>query len=68
MNQAYIYDAVRTPFGRFGGALAGVRPDDLAADELSRVLAGFPRRYLTAVDAAQIYRLVRLARDLSTMQ
>ena len=31
MNQAYIYDAVRTPFGRFGGALASVRPDDLAA-------------------------------------
>ena len=31
MNQAYLYDAVRTPFGKFGGALAGVRPDDLAA-------------------------------------
>ncbi|MUN62320.1 acetyl-CoA C-acyltransferase [Kocuria sediminis] len=31
MTEAYIYDAVRTPFGRFGGALAGVRPDDLAA-------------------------------------
>ncbi|UYM06747.1 thiolase family protein [Solicola gregarius] len=28
---AYVYDAVRTPFGRFGGALAGVRPDDLGA-------------------------------------
>jgi acetyl-CoA acetyltransferase family protein len=28
---AYIYDAVRTPFGRAGGALAGIRPDDLAA-------------------------------------
>ncbi|GMA20604.1 hypothetical protein GCM10025862_26250 [Arsenicicoccus piscis] len=31
MTDAYVYDAVRTPFGRFGGALAGVRPDDLAA-------------------------------------
>ncbi|MFF0944587.1 thiolase family protein [Kocuria sp. CPCC 205300] len=31
MTQAYVYDAVRTPFGRFGGALAGTRPDDLAA-------------------------------------
>ncbi len=31
MNGAYIYDAVRTPFGRYGGALAGVRPDDLGA-------------------------------------
>ncbi len=31
MNEAYICDAVRTPFGRYGGSLAGVRTDDLAA-------------------------------------
>lgn len=31
MTSTYIYDAVRTPFGRAGGALSGVRPDDLAA-------------------------------------
>ena len=31
MRAAYLYDAVRTPFGRYGGALATVRPDDLAA-------------------------------------
>jgi acetyl-CoA acetyltransferase family protein len=31
MTASYIYDAVRTPFGRAGGALSGVRPDDLAA-------------------------------------
>jgi acetyl-CoA acetyltransferase family protein len=31
MPASFIYDAVRTPFGRAGGALAGVRPDDLAA-------------------------------------
>ncbi len=31
MPATYIYDAVRTPFGRAGGALSGVRPDDLAA-------------------------------------
>ncbi|WP_313716149.1 thiolase family protein [Arsenicicoccus bolidensis] len=30
-TDTYLYDAVRTPFGRFGGALAGTRPDDLAA-------------------------------------
>src|SRR3954464_9104730 len=30
-RNAYLYDAVRTPFGRYGGALATVRPDDLAA-------------------------------------
>lgn len=31
MSEAFIFDAVRTPFGKAGGALAGVRPDDLAA-------------------------------------
>jgi acetyl-CoA acetyltransferase family protein len=31
MREAYVFDAVRTPFGRYGGALADVRPDDLAA-------------------------------------
>ncbi|WP_434810933.1 thiolase family protein [Microbacterium sp. bgisy189] len=31
MTRAHIYSAVRTPFGRAGGALAGTRPDDLAA-------------------------------------
>ncbi|MGN6188907.1 MAG: 3-oxoadipyl-CoA thiolase, partial [Conexibacter sp.] len=31
MTDAYVLDAIRTPFGRYGGALAGVRPDDLAA-------------------------------------
>jgi len=31
MTQAYICDAIRTPFGRYGGALAGVRTDDLGA-------------------------------------
>jgi acetyl-CoA acetyltransferase family protein len=37
-TQAYIYEAVRTPFGRYGGALAGVRPDDLAAHALRALL------------------------------
>ena len=31
LREAWIVDAVRTPFGRYGGALAAVRPDDLAA-------------------------------------
>lgn len=31
MTVTHVYDAVRTPFGRAGGALSGVRPDDLAA-------------------------------------
>ena len=39
MTQSFLYAATRTPFGRFGGALAEVRPDDLAAAALSGVLA-----------------------------
>jgi len=39
MRQAYICDAVRTPVGRFGGALAEVRPDDLAAHVIRELMA-----------------------------
>ncbi|MFJ3337898.1 thiolase family protein [Streptomyces sp. NPDC086766] len=42
MKDAYLYTAARTPFGRFGGALAGVRPDDLAATALTGVLEQAP--------------------------
>jgi acetyl-CoA acetyltransferase family protein len=42
MTDAYLYAAVRTPFGRFGGALAEVRPDDLAASAITAVLAQAP--------------------------
>jgi acetyl-CoA acyltransferase len=38
MNDAFVYEAVRTPFGRLGGALAGVRPDDLAAYALRALI------------------------------
>src|SRR5262245_22046935 len=38
----YIYDAVRTPIGRYGGALAGVRPDDLAAAAVAGLVARSP--------------------------
>jgi acetyl-CoA acetyltransferase family protein len=31
MTASFVYDALRTPFGRAGGALSGIRPDDLAA-------------------------------------
>jgi acetyl-CoA acetyltransferase len=37
-----IVDAVRTPFGRYGGGLAGVRPDDLAAHAVREPLARTP--------------------------
>jgi acetyl-CoA acetyltransferase family protein len=42
VTPSYLYAAVRTPFGRFGGALAEVRPDDLAAIALQGVLAKTP--------------------------
>ncbi|MEO3872148.1 acetyl-CoA C-acyltransferase [Nonomuraea sp. B12E4] len=38
MKDVYIVDAVRTPFGRYGGALAGIRPDDLAAHVLTALV------------------------------
>jgi acetyl-CoA acetyltransferase family protein len=41
-SDSYIYEAVRTPFGRYGGALAGVRPDDLAAGALTALLERAP--------------------------
>jgi acetyl-CoA acyltransferase len=42
MSSAYVYAAVRTPFGRFGGALADTRPDDLAATAVRGVLEKTP--------------------------
>jgi acetyl-CoA acetyltransferase family protein len=41
-GSAYIYGAVRTPFGRYGGALSKVRPDDLAAAALRALLDRVP--------------------------
>lgn len=42
MSQAYIIDAVRTPIGKYRGALASVRPDDLAAMMVRALLARQP--------------------------
>ena len=42
MTDAFLYAAARTPFGRFGGALAEVRPDDLAAAAITGVLDKAP--------------------------
>ncbi len=43
MNQAFIVDAIRTPFGRYGGALAGVRTDDLGAIPLKALMERNPK-------------------------
>jgi acetyl-CoA acyltransferase len=42
MSTSYVYAAVRTPFGRFNGGLAGVRTDDLGAAAVRSVLARTP--------------------------
>jgi acetyl-CoA acetyltransferase family protein len=42
VSEAYVLDAVRTPFGRHGGALAEVRPDDLAAHAVRALLDRAP--------------------------
>ena len=42
MNQAFICDAIRTPFGRYGGALSSVRTDDLAAVPLAALMTRNP--------------------------
>ncbi|QBI21001.1 thiolase family protein [Egibacter rhizosphaerae] len=49
LTETYVLDAVRTPFGRYGGELAGTRPDDLAAYVVATVVG---RR--AALDPADI--------------
>ena len=53
MSSAHVYEDVRFPFGRYGGALAGVRPDDLAAQVLQALVARVP-----ALDPGQIDEVV----------
>jgi acetyl-CoA acyltransferase len=50
MSGAYVYAAVRTPFGKLGGGLAQIRPDDLAATVLTGLLAKTPRLDPGAID------------------
>ena len=50
MTEAFICDAVRTPFGRYAGALSSVRTDDLGAVPLRALIARNPRVDWEAVD------------------
>lgn len=50
MRHAYICDAVRTPIGRYGGSLAGIRTDDLAALPIKALLARYPQLDWDAVN------------------
>ena len=50
MTEAFICDAIRTPIGRYGGALSAVRADDLAAIPLSKLMERNPNTDWEAVD------------------
>jgi len=50
MTSAFICECSRTPIGRFGGALASVRPDDLLADVIKAVVASAPGLDPSAID------------------
>src|SRR2546429_4137355 len=50
MPEAFICDAVRTPIGRYGGALAAVRADDLAALPIAALVARNPSLDPAAID------------------
>jgi acetyl-CoA acyltransferase len=50
LTEAFICDAIRTPFGRYGGSLAGVRADDLGALPLAALMARNPGVDWQAVD------------------
>jgi 3-oxoadipyl-CoA thiolase len=50
MNDAFICDAVRTPFGRYGGTLAGIRTDDLAAIPIKALVERNPKVDWSALD------------------
>jgi acetyl-CoA acyltransferase len=50
MTEAFICDAIRTPIGRYGGALAGVRADDLAAVPLKALMDRNPQVNWASVD------------------
>ena len=69
MTESFIVDAVRTPIGKLGGALAGVRPDDLLAETYRAIIRRwFPRAKIVA-DRFHAIRLVgqhllKLARQL----
>lgn len=50
MQQVYIYDALRTPFAKLGGGLAGVRPDDMAATVITKLLERYPNLDHSKID------------------
>lgn len=50
MNTVYVVDAVRTPIGKYGGALANTRPDDLLAHVIKALVARNPNVNVNAIE------------------
>jgi 3-oxoadipyl-CoA thiolase len=50
MSAAYVIDAIRTPIGKYGGSLAGVRPDDLLAHVIKALLQKHPELDLNDIE------------------
>jgi acetyl-CoA acyltransferase len=50
MRETYIIDAIRTPIGNFGGALSGIRADDLAAIPIAELIKRNPKLPVNAID------------------
>lgn len=54
MSAVFLCDGVRTPFGKYGGILASVRPDDLAATAVSALIARHPSLDPAAIDEVML--------------
>lgn len=50
MKPVYVIDAIRTPIGRYGGALSHIRPDDLLAHVIKRLLSRNPSIDVSAIE------------------
>jgi 3-oxoadipyl-CoA thiolase len=50
MSAAYVIDAIRTPIGKYGGSLAGIRPDDLLAHVIKALLKKHPELDLNDIE------------------
>ena len=50
MNKVYVIDAVRSPIGKYGGALSGIRPDDLLADMIRALINRNPGIDINAIE------------------
>src|SRR6187402_3289741 len=50
MNKVYVIDAVRTPIGKYGGALSSIRPDDLLAHVIKSLLQRNPTVDVNAIE------------------